>query len=111
MNRKLFALFPVLALFAAIALFWPCSAPAGGMPLTSAYTVLAPIWHGNLTIFPVVALRSFDTEEFVTVAEWLPSGELIVPESGSVQPLMRRRPTPTPPGPQVNQLVLVNNSK
>ena len=111
MNRKLFALFPVLALFAGIALFWPCSAPAGGMPPTSAYTVLAPIRHGNLTIFPVVALRSFDTEEFLTLDEGLRSGEVIVTESGSVQPLMRRRRTPTPPGPQVNQLVLVNNSK
>ena len=111
MNRKLFALFPVLALFAGIALFWPCSAPAGGVPPTSAYTVLAPIRHGNLTIFPVVALRSFDTEEFLTLDEGLRSGEVIVTESGSVQPLMRRRRTPTPQGPQVNQLVLVNNSK
>ncbi len=81
------------------------------MPPTSAYTVLAPIRHGNLTVFPVVAARSFDTEEFLTLDEGLRSGEVIVTESGSVQPLMRRRRTPTPPGPQVNQLVLVNNSK
>ena len=109
MNYKLLLLLPVLAL-AGIALFWPCSAPAGGMPPTSGYTVLAPIRHGNLTVFPVVATRSYDTEEFLTLDEALRSGEVIVTESGSVQPLMRRRRLPIPlGGPQVNQLVLVNN--
>ena len=39
------------------------------------------------------------------------AGEVIVTESGSVQPLMRRPRPPAPPGAQVNQLVLVNNSK
>jgi hypothetical protein len=112
MNPKLFALFPALALFAGIALFWPCSAPAGGMLPTSGYTVLGPIRHGNLTVFPVVAARSYATEEFLTLDEGLRSGEVIVTESGSVQPLMRRRRSPTPPGgAQVNQLVLVNNSR
>ncbi len=111
MNPKLFALLPAFALLAGIALFWPCRAPAGGVPPTSGYTVLAPIRHGNLTVFPVVATRSYDTQEFLTLDEGLRSGEVIVTESGSAQPLMRRRRTPTPPGAQVNQLVLVNNSK
>lgn len=113
MNRKLFALLAALAWFAGMALLWPCSAPAGGMPPTSGYTVLAPIRHGNLTVFPVVAAHSFDTEDFLTLDEGLRSGEVIVTESGSVQPLMRRRrpPTPSGGGAQVNQLVLVNNSK
>src|ERR1700739_4085280 len=76
------------------------------------YKVLEPIRHGNLTIFPVVAARSYDTQEFLTLDEGLHSGEVIVTESGSVQPLMRRRRTPLPhDGAQVNQLVLVNNSK
>jgi hypothetical protein len=111
MNRKLFVLLPVFTLLGGIALYWPCSAPAGGMPPISGYTVLAPIRHGNLTVFPVVAARSYDTEEFLTLDEGLRSGEVIVTESGGLQPLMRRLRPPTPPGAQVNQLVLVNNSK
>jgi hypothetical protein len=111
MNRKLFALLSALALFAGVVLFWPGNAPAGGMPPLPGYTVLAPIRHGNLTVFPVVAAHSFDTEEFLTLDEGLRSGEVIVNESGGLQPLMRRRRIPIPPGPQVNQLVLVNNSK
>ena len=111
MNPKLFLLLPALAL-AGIALFVPVPAPAGEATLPSGYKVLAPIRHGNLTVFPVVAARSHDTEEFLTLDEGLRSGDVIVTESGSVQPLMRRRRiTPTPSGAQVNQLVLVNNSK
>jgi hypothetical protein len=110
MNPKILFVLPALAL-AGIALFWPCHAPAGGLPPTSGYSVLAPIRHGNLTVFPVVSARSFDTEEFLTLDEGLRSGEVIVTESGGLQPLMRRLRPPTPPGPQVNQLVLINNSK
>ena len=110
MNPKLLFLLPAVAL-AGITLFWPCHAPAGGLPPTSGYTVLAPIRHGNLTVFPVAAARSYDTEEFLTLDEGLRSGEVIVTESGGLQPLMRRRRPPTTPGAQVNQLVLVNNSK
>lgn len=110
MNPKILFVLPALAL-AAIALSWPCHAPAGGLPPTSGYTVLAPIRHGNLTVFPVVAARSYDTEEFLTLDEGLRSGDVIVTESGGVQPLIRRRLPPTPSGAQVNQLVLVNNSK
>ena len=111
MNPKLFVLLPALAL-AGIALFMPSSAPAGDVTSTSGYKVLEPIRHGNLTVFPVVAARSHDTQEFLTLDEGLRSGDVIVTESGSVQPLMRRRRTPVPQGgAQVNQLVLVNNSK
>ena len=111
MNLKLLFLVPALGLSAAIALFLPCRAPAGSMPPTSGYTVLAPIRNGNLTVFPVVAAHSFDTREFLTLDEGLRSGEVIVTESGSVQPLIRRRPRVSQDGAQVNQLVLVNNSK
>lgn len=111
MNPKLFVMLPALAL-AGIALFAPSSAPAGDANSPSGYKVLEPIRHGNLTVFPVVAARSYDTQLFLTLDEGLRSGEVIVTESGSVQPLMRRRPAPIAPGgPQVNQLVLVNNSK
>jgi hypothetical protein len=110
MNPKNLLALPALAL-AGIALFWPCHAPAGGLPPTSGYTVLAPIRHGNLTVFPVVAARSYDTADFLTLDEGLRSGEVIVTESGGLQPLMRRRRPPAASGAQVNQLVLVNNSK
>ena len=36
---------------------------------TSGYKVLEPIRHGNLTVFPVVAARSHDTQEFLTLDE------------------------------------------
>jgi hypothetical protein len=109
MNIKLLA---ALALLARLALFLPSQSPAGEAASTSGYRVLAPIRHGNLTVFPVVAARSYDTRDFLTLDEGLRSGEVIVTESGSIQPLMRRRRTPTShDGAQVNQLVLVNNSK
>jgi hypothetical protein len=111
MKHKLLFLPPVLALLAGI-LVLTCQAPAGGAPAASGYTILGPLRHGNLTVFPVVATHSFDTQDFLTLDEGLRSGEVIVTESGSVQPLMRRRRTPVPrQGAQVNQLVLVNNSK
>ncbi len=91
-------------------------AHAGEVPSASGYTVLAPIRHGNLAVFPVVASRSHDTEGFITLDEGLRSGEVIVTESGSVSPLVRPRhpgasSRPYGGGAQVNQLVLVNNSK
>ena len=83
---------------------------------TQDYKVLEPIRHGNLTVFPVVAARAYETGEFLTLDEGLRSGEVIVTESGNVRGLVRRHPpggviTPTPNGAQVNKLVLVNNSK
>lgn len=85
-----------------------------GQP-ASGYKVLAPIRQNNLTIFPVVAGTARDTQEFLTLDEGLRSGEVVVTESGSIRPLVRRRPGSPPQypggGAQVNQLVLVNNSK
>lgn len=82
----------------------------------SGYKVLAPIRHGNLTVFPVVSASSHETSGFLTLDEGLRSGEVVVTESGGIQPMIRRRPTGITPvyppgGAQVNQLVLVNNSK
>lgn len=93
---------------------------AGELPRGTDYKLLQPITHDNLTIFPVVASRSFDTHEFITLDEGLKSGDVVVAERGRVQGLIRRRPGPRPyPVPyqqpydnaQVNQLVLVNNSE
>ena len=79
----------------------------------SAYKALAAIKHGNLTIFPVVTDRTHDTKSFLTLDEGLRSGEVVVSEAGMIRPLIRgpQRPVLRPPGAQVNQLVLVNNSK
>ena len=77
----------------------------------SGYKVLAPISHGNLTIFPVVASSTHDTSDFLTLDEGLRSGDVIVTEAGRVRPLVRRGGRPIPVGGgEVNRLVLVNNS-
>ena len=91
-----------------------------GEPSAADYKVLAPIRHGNLTVFPVVASTSHDTGGFLTLDEGLKSGEVEVTESGSVRGMIRRqggshgalRPEyQVRDGAQVNKLVLVNNSK
>ena len=107
----------VLVLVLGFAVIYPCLAPAGQMPSASGYTVLDPIQHGALTVFPVVAGTSHDTREFITLDEGLRSGEVIVSEAGSVSPLVRPRRNDGVwreghrDGAQVNSLVLVNNSK
>ena len=77
----------------------------------STYKVLAPISRGNLTIFPVVADRTYNTRNFLTLDEGVRSGEVVVSEAGSVRPLIRGRDRYIPSGgAEVNRLVLVNNS-
>jgi len=114
-------LFRSLALpltFGLMAEGWWSLARAGELSSASDYKVLAPIRHGNLTVFPVVAAMSHDTGEFLTLDEGLKSGEVEVTEHGSVRGLVR----PHPPGgviqpntyrdgAQVNKLVLLNHSK
>lgn len=88
----------------------PATAP-GGDTGSPEYKVLAPISHGNLTIFPVVSARSHDTSAFLTLDEGIRSGEVTVTEVGKITPMVRRPgPRPAPGRAQVNQLVLVNNS-
>ena len=101
----------VVMLLAGLAAFNQRPASAG--EITPGYKVLEPIRHGNLTIFPVVAAKSYPTGEFITLDEGLRSGEVVVTEAGSVQGLMRRQGTPIHrnDGAEVNRLVLVNNSK
>src|ERR1022692_4554478 len=83
-------LFPilVLAVIAGLAVVMPRVAPAGEVPSISNYKVLAPISHGNLTIFPVVAATAHDTQGFLTLDEGLRSGDVVVSESGNVAPLV-----------------------
>jgi hypothetical protein len=84
----------------------------GGNPASN-YKVLSPISHGNLTIFPVAASTTHDTSEFITLDEGIRSGEVVVTEAGQLGGLIRgpHRRIPISTGPQVNSLVLVNNSK
>ena len=86
---------------------------AGEQPYASGYKVLEPIRHGSLTVFPVVAPKSYATSEFLTLDEGLRSGEVVVTEYGNVRGLMRRRLTPAVQreSAEVNRLVLINNSK
>jgi hypothetical protein len=75
--------------------------------------VLEPIRHGSLTVFPVVAPKSYATGEFLTLDEGLRSGEVVVTEYGNVRGLMRGHLTPPVQRQyaEVNRLVLINNSK
>jgi hypothetical protein len=88
---------------------------AGSLPGTpNDYKILAPITHGDLTIFPVVSAKSHDTSDFITLDEGIRSGEVVVTEVGNLHSTMRRRPpyqTRPYQGAEVNRLVLVNNSK
>jgi hypothetical protein len=78
------------------------------------YKILAPITHGDLTIFPLVSAKVHDTSDFITLDEGVRSGEVVVTEVGNLHSTMRRRP-PYQVRPysdaEVNRLVLVNNSK
>lgn len=88
---------------------------SGSMPATiNDYKILAPISHGDLTIFPVVSAKVHDTSEFITLDEGIRSGEVVVTEVGNLHSTMRRRSPYVQQyrgGAEVNRLVLVNNSK
>jgi hypothetical protein len=113
-SPKIFLLLAVL-MVAGIVLVDQHDAQAGEVTPSPGYKVLEPIRHGNLTVFPVVAAKSYPTGEFLTLDEGLRSGDVVVTESGNVQGLIRRHATPAirndGGGAQVNRLVLVNNSK
>ncbi len=87
---------------------------SGGSPtFPNDYKILAPISHGDLTIFPVVSAKAHDTSDFITLDEGIRSGEVVVTEVGNIHSgLQRRQPyIQRPNGAEVNRLVLVNNSK
>ena len=79
----------------------------------SGYTVLDPIRNGSLTVFPVVAAKSYSTGQFLTLDEGFRSGEVVVTEYGNVRGLVRGQSAPPVQhdGAEVNRLVLINNSK
>ena len=104
----------VLLVVAAVVV--PCLLQAGEVTSASGYSLLSPIRSGNLTVFPVVASKSYDTAEFLTLDEGLRSGDVVVTEAGQARGLIRRRPGEPPimhpmRDAEVNRLVLVNNSK
>ena len=113
MKPKQFVIAVVMLLVAASVVLNYRPARAGEVTPAPGYKVLDPIWHGNLTVFPVVSAKTYATGEFLTLDEGLRSGEVVVTEAGSVQGLVRRRGTPAihHDGAEVNRLVLVNNSK
>jgi len=111
MSPKIFLALTVLLMATGFAVLDQHDARAGEVTPTPGYKVLDPIRHGNLTVFPVVAAKSYPTGEFLTLDEGLRSGEVVVTEAGSVQGLIRRHGAPIRhDGAAVNRLVLVNNS-
>ncbi len=105
-----------VALLVVSAVVIPCLLQAGEVAPASGYSLLSPIRSNNLTVFPVVASKSYDTAEFETLDEGLRSGDVVVTEAGQARGLIRHRPgEPSVIHPirdaEVNRLVLVNNSK
>ncbi len=113
MNPKIFLALTVLVIVGGLMVVGQRQARAGEVSAASGFKVLEPIRHGNLTVFPVVAAKSYLTGEFLTLDEGLRSGDVVVTEAGNVQGLIRRGPVAPVrhDGAQVNRLVLVNNSK
>ncbi len=105
-----------IVLLVAVSVLVPTLLPAGELASSSHYSLLEPIRSGNLTVFPVVSNKSYDTGDFITLDEGIHSGDVVVTEAGQARGLIRRRskyPDVMPPIQQaeVNRLVLVNNSK
>lgn len=113
MKAKILLAVMVLLALSAVVSVNVCPAQAGETPFVSGYKVLEPIRHGSLTVFPVVAPKSYATGEFLTLDEGLRSGEVVITEYGNIQGLRRRHTMPAlqHDGAEVNRLVLINNSK
>ncbi len=114
--RLFVALAGLVSLLVVGAIVVPCVLPASELPQTSRYSLLEPIRSGNLTVFPVVSSKSYDTSEFITLDEGIRSGDVVVTEAGQARGLIRRHPgdgrtLPPVRDAEVNRLVLVNNSK
>ncbi len=113
LSPKIFLVLAVVLMTSGLVVLDQRAAQAGEVAPPPGYKVLDPIRHGNLTVFPVVAAKSYATGEFITLDEGLRSGDVVVTEAGNVQGLIRRHSTPVVrnDNAQVNRLVLVNNSK
>ena len=117
---RLFTIVAGIFLLILAAVVVPCLLQAGETGQSSSssagYSLLSPIRSGNLTVFPVVASKSYDTGQFITLDEGLRSGDVVVTEAGQARGLVRRRPGDSNMihpirDAEVNRLVLVNNSK
>lgn len=101
-----------MSLAAVCGLVLALPASAGGPIDQSGFKVLPAIVRGNLAIFPVVANRSYDTSQLLTLDEGVRSGQVTVTEAGDERGLIR--PGQAMPrrqeGAEVNRLVLYNNS-
>jgi hypothetical protein len=113
MRSRLFATLVAVAVVAAILCLQLRRVQAGQESTASGYTVLGPIRNGSLTVFPVVASKSYATGQFLTLDEGFRSGEVVVTEYGNIRGLVRRNVTPAAQQDraEVNRLVLINNSK
>jgi hypothetical protein len=114
MRPRLFVAVAVVVVVAGMVCLDQRPVHAGEQASASGYKVLEPIRHGTLTVFPVVAPKSYATGEFLTLDEGLRSGEVVVTEFGNVRGLLRRRhvtPAMQHDSAEVNRLVLINNSK
>lgn len=111
-TRVLFGTLVLSSLFSS-QLFQPSTLEAGETSDSTNYKVLDPIRHGNLTVFPVVAAKNYDTSEFITLDEGIKSGDVVVTEYGDTGGMVRRPSggTPSYQSARVNTLVLINNSK
>lgn len=101
---------------ASLGLLWTTPGPGSPPPKGEGdWRLLEPISYENLTVFPVVSSRGYDTSEFLTLQEGLSRGEVIVREQGA-EMIIRdrdgsRRGVWSGGGASVNQLVLINESK
>lgn len=108
----------MMAVVAALLLLCGAPAPkavraAGPMPAPAAgYKVLNPIVRGNLALFPVVAAKTFDTSQLLTLDEGIRSGQVTISENGARPAMLHpgQRGTVRNAGAQVNRLVLYNDS-
>ena len=106
--------FSVLGAMLVLAGAGPSAVAGSPRPASGTYKILAPISHGDLTIFPVVSEAMHDTSGFLTLDEGMRSGEIQVTETGRAGGLVRRRRQPVSQHAgeaEVNRLVLINNSK
>ena len=100
-----------IAMAAMCGLFPATSAWAGGPIDDGGYKVLPAIVRGNLAIFPVIAGRTYDTSQLLTLDEGVRTGQVTVTEAGDERGLVRPgREIPQRGSAEVNKLVLYNNS-
>ena len=83
LSPKFFLILAVLVMTSGLVFVDQRDAQAGEITPAPGFKVLEPIRHGNLTVFPVVAHRSYPTGEFLTLDEGLRSGDVVVTEAGN----------------------------